>query len=472
MIVQPALRFLQTLTGTALIVLASTSVQAANWTVNKDFDPGGACPANCTLRNAIQEAGDGDTILFDGDMTIHLESEIEITKNITIDGGGYTVIIDGDNINGLFDNIFKITNGAVTLDGLIIQNGPIDEYAIYAVGNNTEITARNSTVRNSKKIAFYIGMGAKFTLEDGFILNSSRQGIYTDGDSSHVTIINSVISGNGLTGHETIRYPGINLRADASADIISSTITGNGVGISLYTASNPGTQATVAINNSTISDNFKDGIELDGDTVTNAYYSTIANNGEYGVNTKLDSKSLFQHVTFAGNESGGIHVPSGDIDLKLINSLVADGCEIGEEAGIDDQGGNIEAGNTCYFSEDSSISGAGLAALNLGPLQDNGGLTHTILPGAEGPGVDHVACIGGHEHDQRGIELPQGERCDVGAVEVQVSDHSGSEEGAGGEEGPAQPAQVTPVPTLSQWGLMLLAGLLGWMGMRRVRPQA
>src|SRR5690606_35293253 len=56
----------------------------------------------------------------------------------------------------------------------------------------------------------------------------------------------------------------------------------------------------------------------------------------------------------------------------------------------------------------------------LGPLQDNGGFTRTHLPAPGSAAIDS----GDPEHcdgvDQRGVPRPQGPRCDIGAVEVQV----------------------------------------------------
>ena len=51
-------------------------------TVTNDNDSGDG-----TLRQAIADIGDGGTITFDGDYTILLESELDIDKNLTIDGG-------------------------------------------------------------------------------------------------------------------------------------------------------------------------------------------------------------------------------------------------------------------------------------------------------------------------------------------------------------------------------------------------
>jgi hypothetical protein len=77
---------------------------------------------------------------------------------------------------------------------------------------------------------------------------------------------------------------------------------------------------------------------------------------------------------------------------------------------------------TYSYSDDNSC---GLGAehenidLKLGPLLLNGGptRTHNLLPGS--PAIDTGTGDGCPETDQRGVPRPQGEACDVGAVEYQ-----------------------------------------------------
>ena len=64
----------------------------------------------------------------------------------------------------------------------------------------------------------------------------------------------------------------------------------------------------------------------------------------------------------------------------------------------------------------------------LGPLQDNGGptMTHALGPGSVAidhiPAVDCVDADGAPlTTDQRGVTRPQGDACDVGAVEMEVT---------------------------------------------------
>jgi hypothetical protein len=62
------------------------------------------------------------------------------------------------------------------------------------------------------------------------------------------------------------------------------------------------------------------------------------------------------------------------------------------------------------------------SVLDLGVLENNGGSTPTIMPGADsaalGAGLDSVCATSPINNlDQRGITRPQGSHCDAGAVE-------------------------------------------------------
>jgi hypothetical protein len=93
-------------------------------------------------------------------------------------------------------------------------------------------------------------------------------------------------------------------------------------------------------------------------------------------------------------------------------------------------GYNIESpGNTCGFDTNKGDQFDVTAeALNLGPLQDNGGptQTHALLPGSVAIGkIPEAECLDADgaplTTDQRGAPRPEtgGTLCDVGAFEVQ-----------------------------------------------------
>jgi len=106
---------------------------------------------------------------------------------------------------------------------------------------------------------------------------------------------------------------------------------------------------------------------------------------------------------------------------------------------IADNGNNIQfPGNSC--------GGIQIANANLGPLSSNGGITQTQAIGIDSPAFNrgsNATCL---DIDQRGVPRPQALICDIGSYELIPDDITHN------------------VPTLSQWGLIAMASLLGIIG--------
>ena len=83
---------------------------------------------------------------------------------------------------------------------------------------------------------------------------------------------------------------------------------------------------------------------------------------------------------------------------------------------ITDGGNNIEDGDTCGFSETTSLSNTD-PILDPAGLQDNGGPTQTIALLSGSPAIDAGDDTACPSADQRGISRPQGSNCDIGAYE-------------------------------------------------------
>ena len=81
----------------------------------------------------------------------------------------------------------------------------------------------------------------------------------------------------------------------------------------------------------------------------------------------------------------------------------------------------------------------------LGPLASHGGPTQTLLNSTGSPALDGVDCTAAPGTDQRGVVRPQGARCDIGAVEASVFQAALTvlASGAGGVSAQASPAAAT-----------------------------
>jgi hypothetical protein len=250
--------------------------------------------------------------------------------------------------------------------------------------------------------------------------------------SGVVTVTASTIDGNGswnISG-------GGGIHADGILAVVDSTISGNlgkrGAGIQ--------TSGTLTLSRSVVigNDAYYDGsgVHIVAGTAT-VTGSTFANNtARYvggGIASYGGATLNVTNSTISGNHTGrggaGIHA---DGNLSLRHATVSGNVAGSTGGGIGGAGnGTIEhsivAGNMQASGSDIALTGTWTGShnltsttnLELGPLQDNGGTTPTMLPGAGSAAIDAIAlgdCV--ENVDQRGIARPQGAGCDIGAVEV------------------------------------------------------
>ena len=129
--------------GALLLMLAAVPTWAATRTVTSNEDSGKG-----TLRDTLASADSGDTIVFGSDMTITITtSTLTLDKNVTIDGSGRVIAVDGGNAV----RVFRV-NADVTaqLTGLTIQHGKSPNGnggGIYNEGRTLTLT--NSTVSDN-----------------------------------------------------------------------------------------------------------------------------------------------------------------------------------------------------------------------------------------------------------------------------------------------------------------------------------
>ncbi|MBN2002406.1 MAG: right-handed parallel beta-helix repeat-containing protein, partial [Anaerolineae bacterium] len=158
--------------GGLLLFAFQQAARAATLTVTNANDSGEG-----SLRQAIADAFDGDTITFAGDYTIYLDSQLELTKTLTIDGSGHAVTVSGDSGGDGSRNVrvFSIgSSGVVTLTHLSIVSGT----ATYGGG-------------------VYVSASGRLTVQRSFFANNhaliSGGGIH---NLSVVIVENSTFTGN------------------------------------------------------------------------------------------------------------------------------------------------------------------------------------------------------------------------------------------------------------------------------------
>ncbi|KAA1421815.1 hypothetical protein F0U44_05975 [Nocardioides humilatus] len=313
----------------------------------------------------------------------------------------------------------------------------------------------------------------EMTLEDVTVSDSeanSGGGIYNTGD---LTLIRSLVAGNNATymyGGGGI-YQGAD---DGVLTLIDSTVSdndapnGSGGGINGLFLQGP-----VRIYRSTISGNhaFGTGGIVASDLVMNG--STVSGNTSGGGATALEAvigSATIVNSTIAGNGNSNSALATDRATVTIGNSIVADnpGGNCGGDLDFVSVGYNITDSNgvACGITQSSDRVNT---SPGLGPLQDNGGPTLTMLPSGAGalrvvPRLTTLAGISvcpGYDQRLRARPQPGQTKCAAGAVEpgatVGVPPAITSSSSATVDIGTAFTVPVTtsgtPVPILSATGL-------------------
>jgi hypothetical protein len=205
--------------------------------------------------------------------------------------------------------------------------------------------------------AISIASGASMTLSDSTVSNSI---LYCNTNEVPICL------GGGIA-------------SNGSLDVINSTLAGNSIQqISSSYPDAPAAGSALAVNGG----------------ATTLQWSTIA--GNIDPHGNVSSSSLARQ---AGS-------------LAVSDSIVANNGSMNCSGSITDAGGNLAHGDT-------TCTGFASGDPKLGVLADNGGPTKTMLPGAGSAALDQIVCT--QDADQRGVARPQGNQCDIGAVEVVVA---------------------------------------------------
>jgi len=216
---------------------------------------------------------------------------------------------------------------------------------------------------------------------------STGGGIYTS--TGTFVLRDSTVSANSAD-------TGGGIDTDGRLTIVNSTISGNrgigGAGIAIAGAG--AVPGAVVLHSSTVTDNEVVSIGLPRPA-------------------GITGPATLRNTILAGNRFKTSHAPGTPV-------TPAD-CGF---APMTSEGHNLIQASTCVIQGDPTGNVLGVAP-GLGPLADNGGPTHTHLPLDGSPALDaaHPAAPGGAApacpaRDQRGVDRPQGSRCDIGAAEL------------------------------------------------------
>ncbi len=350
----------------ALTGILPANVRAATTTIT-------TCD-QASLDSAMSSASSGDTIAFGCNGVIALTHTLSFTKDLTLDGTGQSVTLDG--LSSV--QVINVSSG------------------VHLTLNNLTITRGNSFTGGG----LYTNGGIVTILNSNFTGNHASYGggILNQGGSSSLTVTNSTFTGNSAD------FTGGGLNSGGTLTISNSTV-----------ANNSGPYAAGGI------ENFSGTLTITNSTITNNSTSSVGG-GRGGGGIWTNSTTSLTNSTVVNN-SGTI----GDGGIRNEGSaLTIGGTIIANNTGGNclgtvntDSGYNLESGLDCGFTGTGDLQNTN-PLLDTNGLRNNGGPTQTIALQQGSPAID----AGGSScpsTDQRGITRKDNAEttCDIGAYEYQ-----------------------------------------------------
>jgi hypothetical protein len=431
----------------ALLCAACVSAHANTITVTNANDSGPG-----SLRQALIDANDGDTIEFAVTGTIALTSgELLVAKNITISGPGAENLAVNGNAKS---TVFHIVPGeTVTISGLTITNGSAgsgggvhNDHAALTLNNCTITGNSGGGTYNDAEYVEGLPLSALLEVNNCLIADNSGNGIYNNAEGGGIAtleITDSILSNNS---GEAIHSHGFLCifcgHGIATVQIANSSITSNGGGI--YTDTGELGPTTLSLGNSTVSGNAGAGVHVSVEATAAVGNSTISGNSGGGIYTDFGAPTGGTSVVNSTMSDNSVEIWYGGAYIKNTafkvspggRSIVSDGFSTiisdGYNLSSDDGAGYLNAPGDQINTDPQ-----------LGPLQDNGGptFTHALLPGSPAIDAGDPNFVPPPLYDQRGpgFDRVRGGRIDIGSFEVQETTPTPTPT-------PTSTPRVTPTP--------------------------
>jgi uncharacterized repeat protein (TIGR01451 family) len=342
----------------------------------------------------------GGAMDLEGSSTTSNFNHMTVTGNTAFQGGGLAAYVSPGatgSVPQLYQSSF--TNNSTTAGG---SGGGMAVSRFTAA--TTTITGNTATYGGGVELvgtSLPTNLAGRITISD----NSATQdggGIYgTACGASCGTLLHVVLESNTANRNGGAMYVNGGLAASDTTMNANQALGQSGNGGTVYHAgTSPG---SLNFTNLTIGENT--GGPLSGGVVITS--------------TAVD---VFRNVTIGNNTGGtadGIAVTGSGVAPQLRNTVVSGSDTMCNKA-LTSMGHNLESDSSCAFSKTGDIKNADPM---LGPVQDNGGGTHTMKPSSNSPVVDAGDTANCPITDQRSVRRPldggTGHAvCDIGAYEI------------------------------------------------------
>ncbi len=367
-------------------------------TSTTDYTPGkyqaGKISGMC-LRKAIEQAKDGDVILFDlpktnlnEPQTITITSEQDITQGFTLDGGVEGIIIQVENQVTSNHRVFNVdlssSQHPFTLINMTLKGGNISATfdsggSIFIIGtsivNMTNVTVQGSTAENGGGI--YIGAESTANINGGMVDSCTATGVYPGAAGGIRCDGNLTIAKNGLTGTiiSNNKGSGITFSYDNVHSVDSARITG--ATISENTLGSDGGGIHIEGRDSFIADCI-----IENNTA--AWGGGIQNtDGQYHIlGTLTVTNSIIRANTATGGNPGQPSMGGGIFNLCIAN---IDGCTIG--------GTTVADSNRVVEGYGGGIGNIGTMTISNSTISNNS-VTGTPFDIGKGGGIANASATG------------------------------------------------------------------------------
>lgn len=300
----------------------------------QDENDGSCIDKDCSLRDAIQLAAEGDVIQIDISGILVIQNTLEIAKDLTITGPG----LDAFTVRGSTQTVFSIKNANVTLSGFTISNGRGSKGGGIFVDSGSRLLLREihlaSNVATTNGGALYLANNAHARLEKAQVNNNQAEqkggAIYLENGSS-LEIGKSTISRNLVT-----------------------SLDGQGGGL-FITGSSVSVTGTIFSQNTAAALMGEGGAWYQTGSTSNIENSLFVANvaGSKGAAIRLQGASAqVSFTTISGNSSASILALSDSAGLDFNNSILWDNV-------IATNGQAIDQSSGAKFQHSNSIVGDG-----------------------------------------------------------------------------------------------------------------